>query len=218
MIVESTQESTFKPAPAGLHLARCYRIVDLGTQESTYEGQTKHLYKIKVFWEIHGQDEGGNALVTDKGEPLSISKDYTLSWGDKATLRIDLQAWRGKPFTEEEQKRFDLKTVLDKWCMVNVAHKPRGHGKPGVYANVVGVTPVPAIIKQSGLPKGHNKCDMFQISEPDMELFESFSKYLKENIEKSPEWRSSPFAKAGKSVKSVDTGSGFDDMGSDLPF
>jgi hypothetical protein len=27
-----------------------------------------------------------------------------------------LQSWRGKEFTEDEQKRFDLKSVLDKWC------------------------------------------------------------------------------------------------------
>ena len=36
-IVEDTPSGgDFTPVPAGLHLARCYRIVDLGTQQTEY--------------------------------------------------------------------------------------------------------------------------------------------------------------------------------------
>ena len=39
-IVENTSSGgDFKPVPAGLHLARCYRIIDLGTQRSEFDGQ-----------------------------------------------------------------------------------------------------------------------------------------------------------------------------------
>lgn len=211
MIVEDTGTS-FKPVPAGMHLARCYRIIDLGTQKSEYEGNVKFLHKIKVVWEIHGEDESGTPIKTDKGDPMIITKDYTLSWGDKATLRIDLQSWRGKPFTEEEQRRFDLKTILDKWCMVNVQHKAKKNGN-GVYANVTAVTPVPAVMRQS-IPKGHNKCEIFQISEPDMEMFEGFSEYLKKTIQASPEWR----AVQSRKTEGESSGSGFENMKDDIPF
>lgn len=211
MIVEQS-ESTFKPVPAGMHLARLYRIIDLGTQKSEFEGNINFLHKIKFVWEVHGEDEEGAPLVTDKGEPMIITKDYTLSWGEKANLRKDLEAWRGKPFTDEERRRFDLKTVLDKWCMINVQHKPRQKG--GVYANVVGVTPVPGAIRSMGLPQGHNKCEIFTISEPDMKMFETFGEYLKKTIEASPEWQ----ARKPKSYGPADNGSGFDDMDSDVPF
>ena len=213
MIVEDTGGS-FKPVPAGMHLARCYRIIDLGTQKTDFEGKVNYVRKLKLVWEIHGDDDEGNPIVTDKGEPMIITKDYTMSWGDKATLRKDLQSWRGKPFTEEEQKRFDLKTVLDKWCMVNVAHKPRKQGT-GVYANVVAVTPVPAAIKTAGLPNGHNPPSLFQISEPDMELFNSFGDYLKKTIQASPEWQAY-VKRSGGDASAGD--SGFDDMDSDVPF
>lgn len=211
-LIVQANESTFKPVPAGMHLARCYRIIDLGTQKSEYEGKVNFLHKVKFVWEVHGEDSDGNAMVTDKGDPMIITKDYTLSWGEKANLRKDLEAWRGKPFTEEEQRRFDLKTVLDKWCMLNVQHKPRQKG--GVYANVVGVTPVPSAIKSMGLPKGHNKCEMFIVSDPDMEMFETFGDYLKGVIEASPEWQ----AQKSRAKHASPADSGFDDMDSDIPF
>ena len=214
MIIENTG-TDFKPVPAGMHLARCYRIIDLGTQKTDFEGNVNYVRKLKVVWEIHGEDDEGNPMVTDKGEPMIITKDYNMSWNEKATLRKDLQSWRGKPFSEEEQKRFDIKSVLDKWCMVNVAHKPRKTGG-GVYANVVAVNPVPAAIKSAGLPKGHNKCALFQISEPDMDLFNSFGGYLKKTIEASPEWQAvMKRSGAQPASNSADPLDGFDD---DMPF
>ena len=211
LIVEAS-ESNFKPVPAGMHLARLYRIIDLGTQKSEYEGKVNFLHKVKFVWEVHGEDTDGTPMVTEKGEPMIITKDYTLSWGEKANLRKDLEAWRGKPFTEEEQRRFDIKAVLDKWCMLNVQHKPRQKG--GVYANVTAVTPVPSAIKSMGLPKGHNKCEMFVISDPDMEMFSTFGDYLKKTIEASPEWQ----GLKNRVKTSQPAGSGFDDMDDDIPF
>jgi hypothetical protein len=138
-----------------------------------------------------------------------------MTWNDKGTLRKDLQAWRGKAFTEEEQKRFDIKSILDKWCMVNIAHKAKKNGS-GVYANVVGITPVVAALKNS-LPKGHNKCDIFMLGEPDMEMFETFGKYLKETIQKAPEWKAIQARQSAQPAKSEPAGA-FDDMEDDRPF
>ena len=210
-IVEDTG-STFTPVPAGMHLARCYRIIDLGTQKTEYEGNIDYKRKLKLVWEIHGEDDAGKPIVTSKNEPMIITKDYTMSWGDKATLRKDLQSWRGREFTEEEQRRFDLKSVLDKWCMVNVAHKPKKSGG-GVYANVIAVTPVPSVMKSS-LPQGHNKCGLFMLSEPDMEMFDSFGDYLKKTIMAAPEWK----AVEGRTAAPAPQGGGFDDMDDDMPF
>lgn len=214
LVVENSGGGTFTPVAAGVHLARLYRIIDIGTQKSEYEGKVNFLHKVKFVWEVHGEDEDGTPLVTDKGEPMVITKDYTLSWGEKANLRKDLESWRGKPFTEEEQRRFDLKNVLDQWCMINVQHKARQKG--GVFANIVNISSVPKIVRQNGLPKGHNKCAIFLVSNPDMELFETFSDYLKQTIQASPEWRAT--AQREPSQKSAPTGSGFDDMDDDVPF
>jgi hypothetical protein len=203
---------SFTPVAPGMHLARCYRIVDMGTQKSEYQGQTKHLQKVMIQFEVHGEDDSGKALVTAKGEPMSISKNFTLSLAEKATLRKDLQAWRGRDFTAEELRGFELKNVLGAWAMITAAKSLGNNGKE--YTNIVSINPVPASIKKAGLPSGFNQVSMFVIDEPDMALFETFGDGLKTKIASSPEWRArgqEPVSKPGSE------GSGFDDMG-DCPF
>ena len=215
-IVENTAPAgDFKAVPAGLHLARCYRIIDLGTQRSEYEGVEKHQRKIMLGWELHGKDDEGNELVTDRGDPLAIFKNYTLSWNDKANLRIDLQNWRNKPFTEAEMRRFDIQTILGAWCMLTVIQRPGKTGK--LYANVKAVSPVPSVIKSAGLPPAVNVNQVFRLADPDLELYETFGKGLKAMIEASPEWQAFQ-AKKGAHIPVKTPSSGFDDMDDDLPF
>jgi hypothetical protein len=205
--VESNQERTFKNVPAGSHLARCYRIIDLGSQKTEYMGESKVQRKIMIGWELFGDDDNGQPLVTDDGKPMAIFKNYTLSWSENATLRKDLQSWRNKPWTDAEAKRFDLKSILNGYCMLNVIHR-EVNGK--TYANVATISPVPSLIKQAGLPKPINANQLFTIAEPDMVLFETFGKGLKEKIMNSPEWT----MYAGRAPKT----SAVDDMLDDLPF
>jgi hypothetical protein len=190
---------SFERCPSGMHLARCYRIIDLGTQKSEYMGQVKYLHKISIGWEIHGTNNNGKPLRMKDNRPFAIFKNYTLSWSEKANLRLDLQSWRGKPFSEEEMRRFDLDNVLDAWCMLNVIERTGQDGK--MYTNINGVTPVTHVLKfktiiEDGeekliniLPKPVNKKELFNIADPDMELFNSFSDHLKKKIEASPEWQ-----------------------------
>ena len=184
--VESNQERQFKNVPAGSHLGRCYRIVDLGSQKVEYMGETKVQRKIMLSWELFGQDDEGADLVTDDGKPMAIFKNYTLSWSENANLRKDLQSWRNKPWTDAEARRFDLKTIIGAYCMLNVIHR-EVNGK--TYANVDTIGPVPSLIRQAGLPKAVNKNQLFMITEPDMDMFETFGKGLKEKITSSPEWQ-----------------------------
>ena len=219
---DSGGESSFTPVPPGMHLARCYRVVDLGTQKTEWQGQIKYLSKVMIQFEVHGEDDNGKALVTSKGEPMSISKNYTLSLAEKATLRKDLQAWRGRDFTADELRGFELKNILGAWAMLSVAKSVGNNGKE--YTNIMSVNPVPAAIKKAGLPEAHNKPAMFAIENPDMELFETFSNGLKDKIKASPEWQAregNDYAR-GEQQSGADRqarqGSGFDDMDDDIPF
>jgi hypothetical protein len=207
-LVAKSSGGTFTPVPAGTYLARCYRIVDLGTQKSEWQGQVKHLPKIMVQFEVHGEDENDKPLVTSKGEPMTISKNYTLSLGEKASLRKDLASWRGRDFTQDELAGFELKNVLGAWAMISVTHSAVGEK---TYANIASVSMVPKAMKQN-LPEPHNKAAMFVISDPDMELFESFSDMLRQKIASSPEWESR--SKKPTSSKADP----FEDMGDDIPF
>ena len=178
--------ANFERCPAGVHLARCYRVVDLGTQRSEYMGEAKFTRKVMIGWEVHGTDDNGQPIRMSDGRPFAIFKNYTLSWSEKANLRLDLQSWRGREFSAEEMRKFDLKNILGAWCMLNVINRDK-EGK--TYTNVNGITPVPAIVKQGGFPQPVNKNELFYLAEPDMEMFETFSDNLKKKIQSSPEWQ-----------------------------
>lgn len=183
MIVKgsNSEKREFQIAPVGSHLARLYRIIDLGTQKSEYMGQVKMLRKVKFFWELHGDE-----LKID-GKPLIQTRNYTLSLGEKASLRKDLESWRGKSFTDDELRGFDLKNLLDKWCMVTVQHRTAGNGN--TYADAVAVTPVPSIVLKAGLPQGVNPCVLFDLQKFDQKTFDELSQGLKDQIMQSAEFR-----------------------------
>jgi hypothetical protein len=212
LTAKADEGSSFIPVPPGMHLARCYRIIDLGTQESTYMGNVKHVPRVLFQFEVHSEDADGKALVTSNGEPMTVSKTFTLSLAEKATMRRDLQTWRGKEFTKEELRGFELKNVLGQWAMITVAEN-ESNGK--TYTNIANINPVPATIKKNGLPDGKNDLKLFSIEDADLSLFETFSDYLKDRIRKSPEWdRLHGAPSVGNSAPNTN----FDDIADDLPF
>ena len=213
LIARESGGGTFTPVPPGMYLARCYRIVDLGTQKSEYLGQIKNLPKVMLQFEVHGEDDAGKPLVTAKGEPMSISKNFTLSLAEKATLRKDLQTWRGREFTADELRGFQIDNVLGAWAMIAITKAVGNNGKD--YTNIANINSVPKAMK-ADLPEGHNKCAAFYIESPDMDMFETFSDNLRAKIEQSPEWQSR--GKQEAKVPSASKGSGFDDMDDDIPF
>jgi len=204
--------STFKPVPSGMHLARCYRIVDMGTQTTTWKGQSKQQPKVMLQFEVHSEDSDGNPIVTDKGEPMSISKNFTASLGENAILRQELENWRSRAFTADELKGFQLKNVLGAWAMLSVVKEQGNDGNE--YTNISSINPVSSQIKKAGLPEGHNQLKIFDLENPDMALFETFGNKIKEKIQATPEWNK----KVIPTSKLTAPSSGFDDMVDDVPF
>ena len=59
------------------YIGRCYKQIDLGTQLSSGQFGEKLQHKIRIGWELFGDDEDGNPLTIDmdgKEMPLTISK------------------------------------------------------------------------------------------------------------------------------------------------
>jgi hypothetical protein len=131
IVVSAGESRTFAPAPAGLHQACCVDVVDMGLLEVTYSGKTKKQWKIRVVWQI---DES-----MDDGRPFIVQKRYTASLNEKATLRKELESWRGRPFTQEELDAFDLDKLIGANCQLNIQHVTK-EGK--LYANVVSIVPL----------------------------------------------------------------------------
>lgn len=177
----------FEQCPAGSFAARCYQIIDLGHQTIEWQGTAKVVPKVRITWEL-------NEAMAD-GRPFSISKEYTASIGDKANLRKDLEAWRGRPFTSEELRNFSLENVLGAPCLLGVVHKPSKDGSK-VYANVGSVMALP---KGMSAPELVNSAVKFDISTFDQKVFDSLSNYVQKKILMSKELEEGGIPSSGTS-------------------
>ena len=165
----------FEQCPAGSFAARCYQIIDLGHQTFEWKGEAKVAPKVRITWEL-------NEPMQD-GRPFSISREYTASIGDKANLRKDLEAWRGRPFSAEELQNFSLENVLGAPCLLGVVHKPSKDGSK-TYANVGSIMALP---KGMACPELVNPAVKFDIGTFDQKVFDGLSSYVQKKILMSKE-------------------------------
>lgn len=176
LLAKKSAGGDFELVPEGVFIARCYQIIDLGTQQTTYKGDTKLQHKVLIYWELLDDE-----IKMSDGRPFSISKKYTLSLDEKSHLYKDLNAWRGKQFTDEELLGFDIKNVLGAYCTLQIVH---AKVNDKTYANVN------AIMATKEKPEGINDLKIFDMSEPDLEVFNGLSEYLRGQIQAAPEWAS----------------------------
>jgi len=198
MQFKNTDTGTFEQAPIGSHIARCIKVIDIGTQKGEWQGKATFKRQVVIAWELPTElmTEGEHA-----GKPFSVSKFYTASLGEKANLRKDLANWRGREFTEQELMGFDSKNIIGKACMVSVTLSEKGK------ARVSGVMAVP---KGVPVPEQVNPSVFFSLEEFDQKVFDSLSDGFKKMIEVSPEYQA---------LKNTGSGSGFGgDFEDDIPF
>jgi len=132
----------YEPIPAGTHRAVCYAVVDLGTQYQ--ESFDKHVHKVLICWELPDERIEVERDGKRVDMPRAISRKYTMSLHKKAALRHDLEAWRGRAFTDAELEGFDLTKLLSAPCLLGVIHEQRKDGK-GVYATISSIIAMPKV-------------------------------------------------------------------------
>lgn len=196
-IAKDTGGGDFKKVPEGTHQAVCNMIVDLGNQVTTYMGDESIKRQVYIRWEV--PDERVEYEVDGKKieGPMSIGKTYTLSLGEKANLRKDLQGWRNKAFTPEELKGFDVENVLGACCQISVQHK---ESNGNVYANVTSVVGWP-----KGLDRINAENELIKYSQDDTSQFDSLPKWIKEKL-------------GGSIQQQSDAPEPQDDFDDDIPF
>jgi len=183
IIATSSGSTNFEPIPTGNYLARCYSMVHLGTIEENILGTLKSLNKVRITWELPTELK---VFKEENGEqPMVISKEFTLSLHEKATLRSFLKNWRGKDFTDEEAKAFDIEKLVGAPCMLNVTHKTKKDGS-GVYAEIGSVSTLP---KGLTCPEQINESFIFTYDNFDEEKFNKLPDFMKNKMVNSVEYK-----------------------------
>jgi hypothetical protein len=169
--------------PAGSHVARCYGMIEVGTVEQVYQGETKKAHKVIIDFELPLETS-----VFREGEPekpFVISKEYTLSFHEKSTLRAHLASWRGKPFSDAEAANFDITKLVGVPAMVNVIHKASADGTK-TYANIASISPMP---KGLVCPEQVNPSRVLSFSDWNQEVFMGLPDWLANKISETPEYK-----------------------------
>lgn len=170
--------------PAGNYIARCYQMLQIGTVEEIVMGAVKTLNKVRIGWELPTETKVFNP---EKGEqPFTISKEFTLSMHEKSNLRKVLASWRGKDFTEEEAKSFDITKLIGVPCMLNVIHKPSKTDPSKIYEEIGSVSPMP---KGVPCPAQVNDTMLLEFENFNYDLYNSLPDFIKQKIQSSAEFK-----------------------------
>jgi len=197
---QSSGGGDYEQPPVGTHVARCIKIIDIGTQRGEYQGKATSKRQCIIGWELPTElmTEGEHA-----GKPFYVSKFYTASLGEKANLRKDLENWRGRAFSDQELGGFESRNILGKPCMLSLTTNDKGK---------VRVTGVMAAPKGMSIPEQINPSTYFSLDEFDPQAFEALSDGIKKMVAASPEYQS--ILTGGRKPAGVS----LEDIESDCPF
>ena len=169
----------FEKAPEGMHVGRCYRVIDCGTHLNPVFGKEQRL--AWIYFELP------TTLMTKgeaQGKPFIIGKRYGLSHNEKANLRLDLESWYGKQFDTaalDKAGGFDLEKLVGRPALLNVIHS-----EDGKYANIKSINPLVAGME---CPPAINKTFVFSLAEFSDDKFSKLSEKMQDFIAQSKEYK-----------------------------
>ena len=203
IVSESGGGSNFSMLAEGSYAAVCYMLADIGLQRSEYYGNSSH--KIIIGWEI------ADEFVEIDGEkkPRVFSARYTASLNEKAILRRDLAAWRGRDFTDEELAQFNLRNIVGKPCLIQIIHKKASNGK--TYANLASVMKLP---KSMIVPKLTLDPIVYDIDENDPGDVDKLPEWIANQVKASETYQQRLREASGGVAKMSD----FEDTDGEIPF
>lgn len=165
--------------PAGTYKASLVTICDIGTQDG---GMYDPKRQVVFVWQLF---KGGKPLLTSGGQPQTISRFFTASFNEKATLRKTIESLLAMSFKDGEE--FDLAALVGRGCRLSVVDKPKQNGEPGV--SVGAIMPLD---EDDAEPKATLPLVNFEISKTNCPFPADLPDWLQKKIQASPEWSGSP--------------------------
>lgn len=135
-ILARGSESKFKPHPIGQYVGQCVDTINLGEKVQDFPGSTPYLALACALVFRTGEKN------EETGDYIDIAKEYTVSMGERANLRKDLEQWRGRPYTKEQiEEGVPLDKLTGNFALLTVSHRTSGKGR--TYANITAIVGVP---------------------------------------------------------------------------
>jgi hypothetical protein len=201
-VIIAKESSTRTLIPEGDYVAVCTRVIDLGDQFSQLYGKTNR--KVMFCWELP------ECTVDVEGKPMPkmTSREFTLNLGEKSNLRPFLQSWRGKAFTEDELKGFDLRNLLGAPAYIQIIHNEKGSK---TYDDINSIMRLP-----KGMEKPTPATELLYVDFEADDFLETLSKlpeWVRDKVKASPQYKEIIDAKAeGGETKFVELNGDEEDL------
>lgn len=110
MAIIVTEGSTFEPHPEGQFRAVCVDVVEKLNVPTAFGPKNK----VRLVWQTEESREDG--------KPFLASASFNASLHEQSRLRPFLESWRGKKFTADELKGFDLEALIGIGAVLQITH------------------------------------------------------------------------------------------------
>lgn len=179
-MLQAQKSKSFEPVPKGNHVARLYQIIHIGTVPTTWQGETRMTDKVRLTFEL--SNERKVFKEGDEPKPYSISREFTLSMGKKASLRAFVEGFGGTALHDDEAYAFDLEKLIGDACLLNVVHTEKDGN---TYANIAGASPLP---KGMTAPELVNQAKLIDINSTSFEEIDALPEFLRDKMKSSEEY------------------------------
>lgn len=164
---------------AGAHNGVCVQLIDLGTQQVTFQGNIKNVRKLLMGFELVD-------IENEDGSPTLVSNQFTFSDSTKGNLFKTLKQWQAVKHIEN----FDMDDCLGKPAIVTIVHNESDKGTFANISNIGALTKGTKVRKpQSGL------VSLYLDDSFDHEVFEALPEWIRTKIASSPEYETDVPAK-----------------------
>jgi hypothetical protein len=135
-ITAKGNDTKFAPHPEGSFIGQCVDVIALGEKvDSGPDYPPKLSTKCALVFRTAEKHP-------DTGEHIDISREFTVSMGEKANLRKFLEQWRGKPYSAAAiEEGVPLHKLTGHHGLLSIGHKSSAKGR--TYANIVACVAVP---------------------------------------------------------------------------
>lgn len=203
------QESKFKdpePLEVGGYPARLVQVISLGLQEQdAFQGKDKPpKQEVRLVYELSDEfllDEDGNEL---EDKPRWQAEEITMNSLDSDLAKSTKRYYALDPNEEHEG---DWSELVGLPCVVNITqNKGKGKHDGRIFNNVGGISAMRAK-EAKKLPPLVNEPLVFDVDEPDLEIFLSLPEFVQKKIKGNLEFEGSPLDRLLQDHKDGDKGS-----------
>lgn len=185
MLTAPKPDTNYELCPSGTHIARLYKIINLGTHDGEWQGQPKTTALVRLYWELPNEIKEYEKDGQKVSAPFAISREFTFSMGEKANLRKIVEGMIGTTLGDDEAFAFDIEQLLGMPCLVTIVHEV-GQSSGKKFAKLTTTAPM---MRGMEAPAQVNESEVLDVNDLSEEAIGKLPDWLQDKMRDSHEYK-----------------------------